>query len=106
MRYSGSARALSLVVSGAYEIKDDCTGCAYLLSKYEAATFEQARIHNELDLAERLRIPTQSLKLEAYEVTARRNSARAAFQQHHQTAHLAAEMRGVGSPSIADPKHA
>jgi hypothetical protein len=74
----------------------ECVECARFLAKYEAATFEQARIHNALDLA--LLIgdypSTRHIKIEAYAVTARRNNARAAFAEHQEAAHRSAALIG------------
>lgn len=66
-----------------------CPDCERLLSQYEAATFEQAKVHNALDAANYLRDPaiTRRLTLEAYAVTACRRRARAALAQHHEAVH-------------------
>ena len=55
-------------------IADECPECKRLLNEYEAATENQAKVHNELDIAEHLHdlAIMRRLTLEAYEVTARR----------------------------------
>jgi hypothetical protein len=70
---------------------DECTECARLLEKYEAATFEDARIHSAFDLANLLGDFTSArhIKLEVAAVTARRYGARAAFIQHQRGVHPA-----------------
>jgi hypothetical protein len=67
----------------------ECPECGRLLSQYQAATFEQAKIHDALDEANYLRDRASSrrLTLEAYEVTSRRRGARAALARHHESAH-------------------
>lgn len=67
----------------------ECPECDRLLAQYEAATFEQAKIHNALDIASSIRDrdSRRRLTLDAYEVTARRRGARAALNQHRQRAH-------------------
>ncbi len=69
----------------------DCQECDRLVSQYEAATFVQVKIHNQLDIACRLRdrALTRRLTLEAYEITARRTTAREALARHRQSAHAA-----------------
>lgn len=59
------------------------------MSQYQTATFEQAKIHDALDEANYLRDRdfTRRLTLEAYEVTARRKSARAALRRHNESVH-------------------
>lgn len=71
----------------------ECLECARLLGKYEAATFEQAKIHNALGIAERSgdRTSTRRLTLDAYDVTSRQRNARAAFEQHRETCHRSVE---------------
>jgi hypothetical protein len=66
-----------------------CFECDRLSSIYEAATFEQARIHNAMDTARQLRdlSATRRLTLEAYDVTDRRRSARADLIRHQTAAH-------------------
>ena len=68
---------------------DGCLECLELLSTYEAATFEQAKIHNALSIANHLRDRTAAkrLTLEAYEVTGRQRRARAALAEHQAMAH-------------------
>jgi hypothetical protein len=70
---------------------DECTECARLLAKYEAATFEDARIHSAFDLANRLGdfTSTRHIELEVAAVMARRYGARAAFVQHQGGLHPA-----------------
>lgn len=67
----------------------ECPECDRLLSQYQSATFEQAKIHDALEEANyvRDRASTRRLTLEAYEVTSRRRGARAALAKHHETAH-------------------
>jgi len=73
----------------------ECLECDRLLSQYEAATFEQARVHNALEIANHIRdrAVTRRLTLEAYEVTARRRNARAALAEHHELIHGAGAVR-------------
>src|ERR1700735_3160747 len=82
---------------------DECVECARLLARYEAATFEQARIHNAFDLALNLGDypSTRHIKLEAFAVTTRRNGARAEFVDHQAMAHRFAPLIGVESPAVA-----
>jgi hypothetical protein len=81
----------------------ECIECSRLLARYEAATFEQARIHNALDLAERCGdyTSTRYLKLEAFAVTARRNDAHAAYVEHEKKDHRFAGLIGLESPLVA-----
>lgn len=62
----------------------DCIECDMLLSRYESTTFELARIHNALDIAERMRDrqAIRKLTLEAYEVAERKRTARSALLRH------------------------
>jgi hypothetical protein len=73
---------------------DECAECVRLLAKYEAATFEDARIHNAFDLANRLGDYTSigPMKLEVEAVTVRRYGARDAFVQHQGGPHVTACM--------------
>jgi hypothetical protein len=89
---NGDFYASILVLMSYGTTYDECAECMRLLAKYEAATFEDARIHNAFDLANRLGDYTSSrhIKLEVDAVTARRYGARAAFLQHQGGAHLAA----------------
>ena len=104
----GNSRAFLSSVISSYNIADECAECTYLLCKYEAATFEQAKIHNALDIAEYLqdRLSTRLIKLEAYEVTARRGSACSALVRHQRLAHRCVNMMGMGSPTVAIEKGA
>ncbi len=76
-------------MSSSFHERHECLECDRLQSQYEAATFEQAKIHNALDIASQLRDPasTRRLTLEAYEVTARRRKTRAAVAQHRRAVH-------------------
>jgi hypothetical protein len=69
-----------------------CFECERLLKTYEAATFEQARIHNAMDIAGCMRdaFETRRLTLDAFAVTNRRRTARAAMKQHYREAHQVA----------------
>src|SRR5580698_2216304 len=83
----------SLLVMMSYRTTyDECAECARLLAKYEAATFEHARIHNAFDLANRLGdyTSTRRIRLEVEAVTALRHGAHAAFVQHQGRTHLPA----------------
>jgi len=84
-------------------MSDACLECALLLGKYEAATFEQAKIHNALDRAQHLNDPISArrLKLEAYDITARRRSSLDAYEQHQDAAHRFAGVMGEGSRTHA-----
>jgi hypothetical protein len=90
-------------VIGSDNLASECVECALLLGKYEAATFEQAKIHNAMDIARHLgdRLATRRLTLEAYEVTARRHTARAVLMQHRDAAHRVASLAGTGSSAAA-----
>ena len=105
---NGNSHALVPYVINSYNIAEECGECAHLLCKYEAATFEQAKIHNALAIAEHLqdRLSTRLIKLEAYEVTARRSRVRSALVQHQRLAHHSVNMMGMGSPTVATEKGA
>jgi hypothetical protein len=66
-----------------------CTECEILESRYEAAVFELARIHNALDIAERLRDrdSIRKLTLEAFERASRKRAARASYVKHREECH-------------------
>lgn len=77
-------------MSKCYQPADSgCLECANLQSKYEALVFEQARIHNRLDIAEHVGDPIllRCLKLEAYQVTNRIKEARLALTGHDNAEH-------------------
>jgi hypothetical protein len=88
---------------------EQCLDCARLLGRYEALTFEQARIHNWLDLS-RIgtdRKETKRLTLLAFDVTARRDEAREAFREHQVAGHDFGDCVTGASPGSADsPKTA
>jgi hypothetical protein len=75
-------------------VADGCPECARLLSEYEAATFEQSKIHNALNIANHLRDRdgARRLTLDAYDVTARQRKARAALAEHHAAVHQTARV--------------
>lgn len=83
---------------------DNCAECALLLSKYEDATFELARIENTLDIAQHnFDIPSiRRFTGEAQDVAARHRAARAAFLQHRDTTHPPSRMLTMKS-SCAGP---
>src|SRR5476649_812087 len=70
-------------------VEDSCSECARLLGEYEAATFEQARIHKALDIANHLRDRNvaRCLTLEAFALTSRQRRARASLAEHKAVAH-------------------
>jgi hypothetical protein len=72
----------------------ECAACVELLRKYETATFEQAKIHSALNIANHLRdrAAARRLTLEAFEVTTRQREARAALQAHRDSAHHASSV--------------
>lgn len=74
----------------------DCHECDRLLKEYEAATFAQARIHNQLEIANRLRDrgSTRRLTLEAFDITDRRRTARETLTRHRESAHAAVKQPG------------
>jgi hypothetical protein len=74
-----------------------------LLSEYEAATFEQAKIHNVLDTAQYRedRLSYRILKMEAYAITSRRSSAHLAFGRHQDEAHGSTDIMEVASATVA-----
>lgn len=82
-----------------------CPQCEALWSDYHAATLEQLRIHNELDGARyaRDRIAERNKTLEAYAITAKRESLRNSLVSHQKSVHseqFASNIRGsVPSPS-------
>lgn len=80
-----------------------CVECALLLGKFEAATFEQARIHNALDRAQHFNdlISARRLKLEERYITARRRSSLDAYEHHQDAAHSYAGVIGEGSRTHA-----
>jgi hypothetical protein len=86
----------------------DCAKCVRLLSEYEAATFEQAKIHNALDIVQHRedRLSCRVLKLEAYAITARRNGAHAAFVQHQEIEHRSADRIATASATEQRAKEA
>ena len=65
-------------------ISNDCESCTRLLSKVEALTFEQARVHNSLYIANLSsdRASARKLTLRAYEINKQRQEAREALQIH------------------------
>ena len=65
-------------------ISNDCESCTRLLSKVEALTFEQARVHNSLYIANLSsdRASARALTLRAYEVNKQRQEAREALEIH------------------------
>jgi len=85
---NGSAIALRLSMSS-LSGPDGCVECASLLGHYEALTFEQARVHNSLDIAKLLcdRASTRRLTISAYSITATRDAARKAFTRHQAAVH-------------------
>ena len=89
MTCNGHVRAYSPFVINSNNIADDCIECARLLSRYEAATFEQAKLQNMLGIAQHIADPssTHRLKLEAYQVMARQGMARSTFVHHQDTFH-------------------
>jgi hypothetical protein len=99
----GRWRALSVIVSSSYNTTDGCADCARLLSKYEAITFEQARILNALATAFVIgdRIAIRRRKLEAYDVTARQRAACEALRGHQDLDHTSAHTVEMGSASSA-----
>ena len=105
---NGNSHALVPYVISLRNIFNECAECTRLFSQYEVATFEQARIHNALGMVENLqdRLSTRLLKLEAYEVTARRNSVRSALMRHQDATHGYVHMTGIGSPTVASGKEA
>jgi hypothetical protein len=70
-------------------VRGDCPECASLLGHYEALTFEQARVHNSLDIAKLLsdRASARKLTISAYAITKRRDAARNVLIQHQATVH-------------------
>lgn len=67
----------------------ECLECDLLLSRYESATFELARIHNALDIAERIGDGqvSRKLRLEAYDAAERKRIARSALARHRELTH-------------------
>jgi|ERR1700733_1758329 hypothetical protein len=100
---NGDACALSTVVTDSSLPIDECVECALLLTKYEAATFAQAKIQNALDIAQSLSdAPSlRRLTLEARDVAARRITARAAFLEHRDVAHLSRDIMATQSSDVA-----
>jgi hypothetical protein len=82
------------IVSGCFE-------CDRLLKTYEAATFEQARIHNAMDIASHMHdaLETRRLTLDAFAVTDRRRTARAAMKQHYRETHQVVARAAVLQPA-------
>jgi hypothetical protein len=66
-----------------------CVECAHLLGKYEAATFEQAKLDSAWEMALYSNEPLSArlLYFEAELAAIRRSSARATFVQHQNAAH-------------------
>ena len=81
-----------------FVIPEDCVECARLWSKYEATTFEQAKLHNRLDTAQLLRdCPSiRRFTSEVYDVTTRRDTVRAIFRQHQNAVHQHADSASAG----------
>lgn len=98
----GNSRACCLCVNSSYKIADKCMECVRLLSNYEAATFEQAKIHNALDTAQYRedRLAHRVLKMEAYAITSRRGSAHLAFVLHQDEAHGSADMMEMAAATV------
>jgi hypothetical protein len=67
----------------------ECEQCIVLLSRYEAATFAEARLHNAQDIASHIGNPAEvrSLEIEAEAITARRTRLREALVLHEETNH-------------------
>jgi len=105
---NGNSRAWISVMNSSYDLADGCPKCVRLLSEYEAATFEQARIHNSLDIVQHCedRLSSRVLKLEAYTITARRNGAHAAFLQHQEIEHRFADRIAMASATEQSAKEA
>jgi hypothetical protein len=77
-----------------------CEDCTRLLSKVEALTFEQARIHNSLNIADLCgdRFSARKLTLRAYEINKERQDARDALAIHEAMHRpLAAGVAGRGT---------
>jgi len=79
-------------VSCKAEINSGCRHCDQLRAQYEAATFDLARIHNALEIAEYLgdRDSRRRLKLAAFQTAERQRNARTALARHQEMEHLAA----------------
>ena len=91
--YHGNSIAVSPVVTLSLIIPDDCFDCACLWAKYEAATFAQAKVDNALDRAKLLHDHSsiRRFTLEACDVAARRETARAILRQHQNADHQHAD---------------
>jgi hypothetical protein len=83
-----SLRAVPNVVSPA-RVAGECPECEYLLNKYEAVTFEQARAGSAFDIAGYIgdKVSIKRLQLEVDDVAERQRIARAALANHQNLAH-------------------
>ena len=84
------------------KLADQCVQCDVLLSLYESATFELAKIHNQIDTAEhgQDRALTRQLTLQAYEVAERLRRARSTLARHRETDHNDVSRLAL---SVSDP---
>lgn len=66
-----------------------CVQCDILVSRYESASFELAKIHSDMDAAECQydKAVSRRLTLQAYEAADRRRKARSALARHQDTDH-------------------
>src|SRR5579871_4260070 len=89
LRLAANVYSFPAMVIPVMKATSECTACELFESRYEAATFDLARIHNALDIAEHLRDrdSIRKLTLEAFAISDRKRAARASYVRHRKDCH-------------------